>query len=289
MTTVGFVGLGAMGRPMARHLAARGFAVVGYDPFAPEDLEDGFDRAPDAAAAAQGADVVVLMVATPEQAMGALEGEAGILAGLRRDAVVVVTATVGPDAIARLADAVRGRGGHLVDAPVSGGVARAGTGDLLIMVGAEDEAAEKADAVLQELGGAVFRVGDRVGDGQRMKLVNQLLCGVHIAVAGEALAFARSMGIDPAAALEVLSSGAAASFMLSDRGPRMVAEDFETPKSAVDIFVKDLGLVTSASAAELPIAHAAHERFVLASHSGKGRLDDSAVITTFVSTTQGAA
>jgi 3-hydroxyisobutyrate dehydrogenase/putative dehydrogenase len=170
-------------------------------------------------------------------------------------------------------------GGRFVDAPVSGGVARAGTGDLLVMVGAEDAALADARDVLDALSATWHHVGRAPGDGQRMKLVNPLLCGVHHAVAAEALGYAERLGIDPAAALEVLSGGAAASFMLGDRGPRMVAGDFEPPRSAVDIFVKDLGLVVDAAPdVPLPLAAAARARFVAAHDAGMGRLDDSALI-----------
>ncbi|WP_194396274.1 NAD(P)-dependent oxidoreductase [Microbacterium atlanticum] len=280
MTTIGFIGLGAMGRPMARHLAASGFTVTGFDPYAPVDRLDGFERAHTAAQAAD-ADVVALMVATPTQAESALGGPDGVLAGLRPGAVVIVMATVGLESVQAIAAQVEAASGLVVDAPVSGGVRRAATGDLLIMASASPDAFARADATLDALGGNVYRLGAAVGDGQRMKLVNQLLCGVHIAVAAEGLAYAESLGVDPEQALAILSSGAAASFMLADRGPRMVAEEFDEPKSAIDIFVKDLGLVRAEARLPLPMVDAAFERFAAASAHGDGRLDDSAVITTY--------
>jgi 3-hydroxyisobutyrate dehydrogenase-like beta-hydroxyacid dehydrogenase len=282
-TNVAFIGLGAMGRPMARHLARSGFAVTGYDPYAPALEDDQFLRAGLAATAVADADVVALMVATPAQAEDALTGEDGVLEGISPGTTVVVMATIGPEAAEALSVRIVDAGGTMIDAPVSGGVARAGTGDLLIMASGEAAAFDRADEVLAALGGDVFRLGPRVGDAQRMKLVNQLLCGVHIAVAGEALAFARSLGIDPADALRIVSSGAAASFMLADRGARMVEEDFARPRSAIDIFVKDLGLVRHASSLSLPLADAAFARFAEVSAEGYGRLDDSAVITAYAS------
>lgn len=278
---VAWIGLGAMGMPMASHLVRSGFPVVGYDPAPtlrfPEDVSIRTAASP--AAAADGASVVVVMVATPAQAEAALLGADGVLAGLREGATVVVTATIGPESATALATAVAEAGGAFVDAPVSGGVARAGSGELLVMVGADEAAFGAARPVLDALGATVHHVGPRPGDGQRMKLVNQLLCGVHIAVAAEALAYAERLGIDPAAALEVLGGGAAASFMLGDRGPRMVSGEFEPPRSAVDIFVKDLGLVLDADPdAALPLARAARGRFVQAADAGMGRLDDSSLI-----------
>lgn len=279
-TTVGFVGLGAMGAPMAAHLAAHDFAVQGFDPFA-QTTPGGVARVGTASAAADGADVVVLMVATPEQARDALHGPDGVLSSLQPGAAVVITATVGPEAVRAFADDVAAAGGELVDAPVSGGVTRAGDGQLTLMVSGSASALARSRAVIDTLGGTVFELTDTPGDGQRMKLVNQLLCGVHIAVAGEALAFARGLGIEPATAFDVVSAGAAASFMLDDRGRRMVDEAFDEPRSAVDIFVKDLTLVTSAASFPLPIAEAALERFRIAADAGLGRKDDSAVITTY--------
>jgi len=281
-TTVGFVGLGAMGAPMAARLAATGRTVQGYDPFAPA-TPTGVRRVDTARDAAAGAEVVVLMVATPEQARDALGGETGVLRSLQQGAVVLVTATVGPDAVTALAGEVAAAGGELVDAPVSGGVVRAADGELTLMVSGSPAAIDRTRGVIDALGGTVFVLTDTAGDGQRMKLVNQLLAGVHIAVAGEALAYARALGIDPARAFEVVSSGAAASFMLDDRGRRMVAEAFDEPRSAVDIFVKDLSLVTGAARFPLPIAEAALDRFRAASAAGLGRKDDSAVITTYES------
>jgi 3-hydroxyisobutyrate dehydrogenase-like beta-hydroxyacid dehydrogenase len=282
---IGFIGLGAMGAPMAKHLAASGFPVRGYDPFAPVGPESGVTRVDAPTDAAADADVLCVMVATPAQAEAALMGaegdDANALSALSAGATVVVMATVGPEAATRLAEAVEAVGGRFVDAPVSGGVARAGTGELTIMASGSDEALAAADPVLETLGSSVFRTGPRAGDAQRMKLVNQLLCGVHIAAAGEALAYAEALGIDRAVAFEVVSTGAAASFMLSDRGARMVARDFAQPRSAIDIFVKDLGLVCEAVDLDLPIAEAARSRFALASAAGDGRLDDSAVITTY--------
>lgn len=168
-----------------------------------------------------------------------------------------------------------------VDAPVSGGVARAVRGELLTMVGSGVPELVKVRWLLESLSARVAVVGPRVGDGQRMKLVNQLLCGVHIAVAAEALGFAEALGLDPGAAFDVVRHGAAASFMLEDRGARMVSRAFEDVHSALDIFVKDMGLVASAAHAarySAPIATAAAERYLAAQRSGLGRLDDSSLI-----------
>ena len=233
---VGWLGLGAMGAPMAACLAGAGHEVIGYD-VAPERVgalaAAGGRAAESIAAAVQTADVVAIMVATPgqlEQALfadGGAIGTEGRAGGLPAGTTVMIMATVGPEAVVSAAARLGERGVAVVDAPVSGGVTRAADGDLLIMV---------------------------------MKLVNQLLCGVHIAAAAEALAFAESLGLEAEQCWQVLRDGAAASFMFDDRGARMVAGEFGEVRSAMDIFVKDMGLVGAAAeeaGALIPLAAAA--------------------------------
>ncbi len=217
---IGIIGLGAMGMPMARVLAGA-FEVVGFD-HAPERValagRDGVIGAVDAAGAARGVDVLVLAVRDEAQAHSALFGSAGCADALPSGSVVVVTSTIGREAVLGIGRDLDGRGVLCVDAPVSGGPGRAGEGDLLVIVSGAPEAVAKADAVLAMIGGSIEPVGERVGDAQAMKVVNQLLCGVHIAAAAEALALADHLGLDQARALEILGKGAAASFMLADRG-----------------------------------------------------------------------
>ncbi|HEX5116928.1 MAG TPA: NAD(P)-dependent oxidoreductase [Pseudonocardiaceae bacterium] len=282
--TVAWIGLGAMGLPMARRLATGGHDVVGYD-VAADRAGEGITPATSPAAAAAGADAVFVMVADADQARAALSGDDGVLVALRPGATVVVCSTIGPAAMAELADAIRAAGGKPVDAPVSGGTARAATGELLVMAGAAPDDLAAVRDLLETLAAQVVPAGDRPGDGQRLKLVNQLLCGVHIAVAAEALAFARALGLDPALCHEALGQGAAASFMFADRGARMAAESFTDVRSAVDIFVKDMGLVADAAAGagfDAELAAHAHRRFQLAHDAGFGRLDDSSVIRTYL-------
>lgn len=283
MTTVGWIGLGAMGAPMAACVARAGHQVTAYDvnPAAVEALAaDGVTPAATAAAAARGVDVLALMVATPAQVDAVLFDD-GAAAELAAGAVVLVMATVGPSALegwsARLAPA----GVAVVDAPVSGGVARAAEGDLLMMVSGPADAVAVARPLLDAMARTAPVVGDEPGAGQKVKLVNQLLCGVHIAVAGEALAFAEALGLDADSTWEVLREGAAASFMLDDRGSRMVANPSGEVRSALDIFVKDMGLVVDAArerAYPAPLATTAEQLFLAGRRAGLGRLDDSSVI-----------
>jgi len=189
-------------------------------------------------------------------------------------------ATVGPAAVQQWADRLGEQEVELVDAPVSGGVARAAAGDLLIMVSGPETAVRRAQPLLDAMARSAPVVGSKPGDGQKVKLINQLLCGVHIAVAAEALALAEAMHLDPAATWEVVRGGAAASFMLDDRGERMVHRADEV-RSALDIFVKDMGLVLDAARASTypaPLASAAEQLYLAGSRAGLGRRDDSSLI-----------
>src|SRR3954470_11032856 len=283
MTRVGWIGLGAMGHPMAACAARAAHEITAYDidPGRAASLAgDGVKAASSISQAAVGADVLVLMVATPAQVESVLFGEHAAAPALEPGAVVMVMATVGPAPLQEWADQLAGQNVEIVDAPVSGGVRRAATGDLLVMVGASDSAVQRARPVLDAIAGHAPVVGSTPGDGQKVKLVNQLLCGVHIAVAAEALAYAEAMDLDPAATWEVLRGGAAASFMLEDRGGRMV-HGTDQVKSALDIFVKDMGLVTDAARASsypAPLASAAEQLYLAGRRAGLGRRDDSPVI-----------
>lgn len=266
---LGWIGLGAMGAPMAACVAAAGYDVVAYDVDA-ERVEqvDGVRAARSVAEAAAGG-VLVVMVATAEQADE-------VLRDVPEETLVVLMSTVGPAAVQRWA-----RRWRIVDAPVSGGVARAGAGDLLIMVAGEEAAVARVRPVLDALARSAPVVGVEPGDGQKVKLVNQLLCGVHIAAAAEALAFAEALGLDAAAVREVVREGAAASFMLDDRGERMVRGAFDEVRSALDIFVKDMGLVTDAAGAAgyaAPLAATAERLYVAGHDAGLGRQDDASLI-----------
>jgi 3-hydroxyisobutyrate dehydrogenase-like beta-hydroxyacid dehydrogenase len=281
MKRIGFIGLGAMGAPMARNLAAAGFELALFDLDAERTRaaaeESGARAGESAADAAEGAEALVVMVTNAEQAKDALLGDGGAASALPSEAPVVVMSTIGPEAVKALAEA-----GHpLLDAPVSGGVARAETGDLLVMAGGPAELFERLAPVLDAVGSSVVHCGEHPGDGQAVKLVNQLLAGVHIVAAAEALAYAQALGLDPAKVRETIRHGAAASFMLEDRGERMLSREFGDVRSALDIFVKDMGLVVEAGAAHgarTPLAEAARRLYDEGSEKGLGREDDSGVI-----------
>jgi L-threonate 2-dehydrogenase len=285
MTTIGFIGLGSMGLPMAKNLVTRGFAVRGFDikPGAIDSLvEAGGTRATAPADAANGADVLVLMVVNAAQAEAVLF-EAGALSALSRSGAVVLMATCPPRAVETIAAQVVETGRSFIDAPVSGGVVGARAATLTIMAAAPRVTFEAVKPVLDALGDKIFHVGERPGQGAMVKTINQLLCGVHIAVAAEAFSLAGKAGLDQSVLLEILSGSSASSWMLKDRGPRIL-QDEPPVTSAVDIFVKDLGIVLEAGRdikAALPLAAGAHQMFLATSGQGHGDADDSQVIRAY--------
>ncbi len=278
---VTFIGVGAIGLPMAQRIQQAGHRVTGVDVVdavianAQANGVDTVTRLADA----PPADVVVVMVATPEQ----LADVVGQLGELPAGQLWIIMSTVGPQSVREQAERLHQLGARVVDAPVTGGVARAKIGELVIFTSGTAEDVAAATPVLQAMG-TVRITGDKIGDGQSMKVVNQHLCAVHLVAAAEALSLAKSLGMDPAVVLSMVEKGAAGSWMLSDRGPRMCAGTDVQVTSAINIFVKDSGLVADAGAscgAALPLLDIAHQRFLQATAMGLGPRDDSRVIETW--------
>jgi len=283
---VGFVGLGSMGMGMARNILGKGHRLVGVDvrPDAGETLRQAggtFSTSP--REAATDADVLVVMVVNAAQAEEVIFGPSGAIHALPKGALVMLSTTV-PASFARKAGERLAASGHLLlDAPVSGGQARAQDGSLTVMASGSAAAFDRAQPLLDAVADKVYRLGDTPGNGSLVKTVNQLLAGVHIAAAAEAMALGTKAGIDPRALFEVISNSAGNSWMFSNRVPHMLEGDY-TPLSAVDIFVKDLGLVLDTGheiRQPLPLAASAHQLFLAASGAGWGKLDDSAVVKVF--------
>jgi 3-hydroxyisobutyrate dehydrogenase-like beta-hydroxyacid dehydrogenase len=278
---VTFVGVGAIGLPMALRIQGAGHDVIGVDvsPQVIANAKASGVKTVGAFADAPRADVVVVMVATPDQ-LAALVSRVGNAVGGR---LWIVMSTVGPQSVRAQGEALHRAGARVVDAPVTGGVARARTGELVIFAAGDPDDVASATPVLEAMG-TVRVTGPNLGDGQSIKVVNQHLCSVHIVAAAEALGLARSLGLDPKAVLRLIEKGAAGSWMLSDRGPRMVAGTDVEVTSAINIFVKDSGVVASAGescGAQLPLLAIAHERFCRAAEAGLGTRDDSRVIETW--------
>lgn len=279
-----FIGIGAIGLPMAEQLQAAGFAVTGVDPFEPQRAkaaERGL-AAEASPASAAAADVVVCMVATPEQLQAAALGEDGVLGKMKDGSVLLIMSTVGPESVRQVAAAAP-EGVHVLDVPVTGGVARAITGELRLFASGAPNAIEYVQPVLDAMG-TTIDCGAEVGQGQSYKAVNQLLCSVHIVAAAEALALAEELGLDPEKVLPAVSGGAGGSWMLSDRGGRMLEGLDAEVTSTIGIFVKDSTLVKDIAEAigfDAPMVRAAHEKFVAAAAAGWERRDDSQVIQTY--------
>jgi len=277
------IGLGTMGMGAALNLAAKGHEVMGVETRreAWPELEQAGGRCVAAGAdLPDGLEAAVLFVVNAEQAEAVLFGEGGALPRLAVDAVVISGVTMAPEAARQLAAKVEATGRLYLDAPVSGGRTAARAGTMTVMASGSPAAFARAEPALAAYGGKIWRLGDAPGAGSTVKMVNQLLAGVHIAVAAEALALGIRAGADPKTLFEVISSSAGNSWMWQNRVPHILDGD-DTPLSAVNIFVKDLGIVLDQARAltfPLPLAATAHQLFLAASAAGHGGRDDAFVI-----------
>ncbi|MDR5907748.1 NAD(P)-dependent oxidoreductase [Franzmannia qiaohouensis] len=286
MKTVIFAGLGSMGWPMASNLHDAGIKVVPYDVDAEKVQE--FQRRTGTGGEVNPSlptvDGLLIMVVNAQQVRSLLF-EQGMIEKLKPGACIVQMSTISPADSAKISHEIRDVRVdlHFVDAPVSGGVVGAQQGSLTIMAAGIPAALTACRDVFEVLGGAIFPAGDQPGQGSAFKSVNQLLCGVHIAAAAEALSLAEKNGLDLETMVEMLGASAASSWMLKDRGPRMILPPDEIT-SVVDIFCKDLGIVCESakqSRAYTPLANASYQLFVASSERGEGKLDDSQLIRTY--------
>ncbi|NVM89185.1 3-hydroxyisobutyrate dehydrogenase [Variovorax sp. SG517] len=286
---VGLVGLGAMGAGMAQSLRRAGHAPHVFD--VRREAAEAFAREGGTACATLAelgarCDIVVSVVVNAAQTESVLFGDGttpGCAASMKPGSVFVMCSTVDPNWSVALEARLEKLGILYIDAPISGGAAKAASGQMTMMTAARPAAYEKAGAVLDAMAAKVYRLGDKAGAGSKVKIINQLLAGVHIAVAAEAMALGLREGVDPAALYEVITHSAGNSWMFENRMAHVLAGDY-TPLSAVDIFVKDLGLVLDVARASkfpLPLSSTAHQMFMQASTAGFAREDDSAVIKIF--------
>jgi len=285
-TIAGVIGLGTMGSGIAQTLRRAGYQVHAFD-VRPEAAQafarDGGVACASPAELAAACDVVVSVVVNAQQTEQVLYGPHGCAAAMRAGSVFVMCSTVDPNWSVTLEQRLASQGLLYIDAPISGGAAKAASGAMTMMTAGTPAAYAKADPVLQAMAGKVYKLGDRAGAGSKVKIINQLLAGVHIAAAAEAMALGLREGVDPAALYEVITHSAGNSWMFENRMAHVLAADY-TPLSAVDIFVKDLGLVLDmarASKFPLPLSSTAHQMFMQASTAGFAREDDSAVIKIF--------
>src|ERR1700736_2377795 len=279
---VAVIGLGSMGFGMATSLRRAGFDVTGCDVSAEavaRFVAEGGRGAGTPGEAAKGADIVVSVVVNAAQTETILFGGAGVAETLASDAVFVSSATMDPDVARRLAKQLEATGRHYLDAPISGGAHRAAQGELTILASGSAAAFAKARPALDAMAAKLYELGDAAGQGAAFKMINQLLAGVHIAAASEAITFAAKQGLDIRRVYEVITASAGNSWMFENRMPHVLDGDY-TPRSAVEIFVKDLGIIQDMARSAkfpVPVAAAALQMFLMTAASGMGRDDDASV------------
>jgi len=287
---VGLIGLGAMGSGMAKSLRRAGHDVHVFDirlEVAQQFAKDGGTACATLAELGAACDVVISVVVNAAQTEAVLFGPegngSGCAATMKKGSVFVMCSTVDPNVSIGFESRLKDLGLLYVDAPISGGAARAASGEMTMMTAARPEAYALTEPLLHAMAAKVYKLGDCAGAGSKVKIINQLLAGVHIAAAAEAMALGIREGVAPEALYEVITHSAGNSWMFENRMAHVLAGDY-TPLSAVDIFVKDLGLVLDTARASkfpLPLSSTAHQMFMQASTAGYAREDDSAVIKIF--------
>nr|WP_277996594.1 L-threonate dehydrogenase [Bradyrhizobium oligotrophicum] len=287
---VAVIGLGSMGFGMATSLKRAGFEVTGCDVSADSVarfVADGGKGANSPAEAAREADIVVSVVVNAAQTEAILFGPGGAAETMPKEAVFVSSATMDPDVARRLAKQLEATGRHYLDAPISGGAQRAAQGELTILASGSPAAFAKARPALDAMAAKLYELGDAAGEGAAFKMINQLLAGVHIAAASEAIAFAAKQGLDIRKVYEVITASAGNSWMFENRMPHVLDGDY-TPRSAVEIFVKDLGIIQDMARSHrfpVPVSAAALQMFLMTSAAGMGRDDDASVARMYAQVT----
>nr|WP_283813269.1 L-threonate dehydrogenase [Bradyrhizobium sp. Leo121] len=281
-TRVAVIGLGSMGSGMATSLLRAGLEVTGCDVSADSVarfVRGGGKGAKTPKEAADSADIVVSVVVNAAQTETILFGENGVAETLPKGSVFVSSATMDPDVARRLAAKLEATDRHYLDAPISGGAQRAAQGELTILASGSAAAFAKARPALDAMAGKLYELGDAAGQGAAFKMINQLLAGVHIAAASEAMAFAAKQGLDIRKVYEVITASAGNSWMFENRMPHVLDGDY-TPRSAVEIFVKDLGIIQDMARSAkfpVPVSAAALQMFLMTAAAGMGRDDDASV------------
>lgn len=283
MTSIGFIGLGVMGLPMATNLVTSGFDVSGYNRSRARIdalVQRGGHAAASIGEAVHAADVVITMLPDSPDVEQVVAGENGVLASSHPGQLLIDMSTIHPDVSRRLADAGAAVDVRVLDAPVSGGEAGAIEGALSIMIGGNAEDVAAAEPVLEAMGRTIVHVGPH-GAGQTVKAANQLMVAGHLQLLAEAIVFLRAHGVDLDGALRVLAGGLAGSTVLERKAPAMLASDF-TPGFRLTLHHKDLGIVTAAARASgsfIPLGSAVAGLVAALVARGQGDLDHSALVT----------
>ncbi len=275
-----------MGHGMAQSVRRAGYAPYVFDlraDVAQAFAANGGTACHSLAELGKHSDVVISVVVNAAQTESVLFGQNGSAASMKPGSVFIMCSTVDPNWSVNLEARLAALGILYIDAPISGGAAKAANGEMTMMTAGKPEAYAIAEPILNAMASKVYKLGDSAGAGSKVKIINQLLAGVHIAAAAEAMALGLREGVNPDALYEVITHSAGNSWMFENRMAHVLAADY-TPLSAVDIFVKDLGLVLDmarASKFPLPLSSTAHQMFMQASTAGFAKEDDSAVIKIF--------
>jgi putative dehydrogenase len=285
-THIGVLGLGAMGRGMAASLRRAGWKVHVCD-VRPEAVQafvaEGGVACASPAEMAAHCEVIVGVVVNAAQTEAVLFGPDGAASAMKPGSLFIMCSTVAPNWSVQLEARLHALGLLYLDAPISGGAAKAASGEMTMMTAGTPAAYAKAGGALRAMAAKVYQLGNQAGNGSKVKIINQLLAGVHIAAAAEAMALGLREGVAAADLYEVITHSAGNSWMFENRMAHVLAGDY-TPLSAVDIFVKDLGLVLDTARASkfpLPLSATAHQMFMQASSAGYAHEEDSAVIKIF--------
>ena len=276
------IGLGSMGIGMACSIAKSGIRTTGYDVIPAsinKFVEIGGLAGKNTAQTANDADILVIVVVNAAQTDEVLFGAGGAAQAMNSGGVIISCATMSPEDACRLAQKSADLGLHYVDAPISGGASKAASGQLTIMASGTEEAFKRARPVLDAMAGTVYELGDRAGIGSSFKMVNQLLAGVHIAAACEAITFAKKLGLDLPTVYKVITASAGNSWMFENRIPHVLEGDYE-PRSAIGIFTKDLGIINDMGRKEkfpLNMSATALQMFIATAANGMEQDDDSSV------------
>ncbi len=281
--TIGFIGLGIMGRPMAHNLLKAGFPLVVLNRH--QEVTDEFVAAGSTSGArprdvAAACDVLITMLPGSPQVEEVLLGPAGVIEGARTGLIVIDMSTISPVVTKELASRLAERGIAMLDAPVSGGDRGAIAGTLSIMVGGDQETFKRCIPVFQALGKTIVHVGES-GAGQVVKACNQIVVALVIEAVSEALVLGSKAGVDPAKILQVLGGGLAANRVMELRGASMLAHDF-TPGGRIRFHHKDLGIALEAGrmyGVSLPVTAMVDQMFASLEIKGRGDLDHSALLT----------
>ena len=273
------VGLGSMGFGIAQSLIRAGYSVYGQDKNLKQQKrlieEGGYDKN----IPFNDLQAVIIVVLNEKQTREIIFGQNGISEKLKKNSLIMVCTTVAPDFAKEMASSCNDKGLLYLDAPISGGSKKSAEGKLSYMISGSQKAFEVAKPILDCTSETVFEFGVHVGSGSAMKAVNQMLAGVHIAAMAEAITFGITQGIDPKRFLEVISKCAGTSWMLENRTPHIIDNDY-SPKSSINIWPKDLGIVLDIaknSNFSAPLTAAALQQFISAAGSGLGQEDDAAV------------